>query len=134
MPLPARVLLISPAHLSTISKNAAKSFICHTSKNALPQVLCLPHLRVPGVLHHFLSSWSAFPSLSHLGFNPIVHLPWLPAPAEAASGDSLVSRVTNRHVTSFKFFSADEGFYFPVVSHRRNRLCYTDPGLGKHSA
>lgn len=68
MPLAARVLLISPAHLPTLRKNiakscichtsaksASKSFICHTSKNALPQVLCLPHLRVPpGVPYRFL--------------------------------------------------------------------------------
>jgi hypothetical protein len=28
-------------------KSPAKSFRCHTSKNALPQTLCLPHLRPP---------------------------------------------------------------------------------------
>src|SRR5213082_3476079 len=52
--------LIPSAHHSALCKNAAKScichrsaksacksFSCHTSKNALPQVLCLPHLRHP---------------------------------------------------------------------------------------
>src|SRR5689334_905380 len=31
----------------TSAESAAKSFPCHTSKNPLPQPLCLPHLRHP---------------------------------------------------------------------------------------
>ncbi len=31
----------------TSEKSPANSFICHTSKNGLPQVPCLPHLRYP---------------------------------------------------------------------------------------
>lgn len=150
MPLATRVLTISPAHPSTICKNAAKScichrsakparkpFICHTSKNALPQVLCLPHLRVPpgGAVSATLSSQFGARSRRYQNslstrLSAYVHSSHLP---KARRANSLLSPATSHkpQVTCFKSFSTAEGFYFPVVSHDENRLCYTDLGLGK---
>ena len=36
-----------PCICHTSGKSPSKSIVCHTSKNLLPQVLCLPHLRPP---------------------------------------------------------------------------------------
>ena len=144
MRLAARVSVISSAHSSTLCKNAPKScichrsakspskfFICHTSKNALPQVLCLPHLRVPPG-----GPASPFPLSSQFGTRfcrfQIRVQPDCPSTLAPCSCRSRVGGFFwfHRHqspVTCFKSFSASEGFYFPVVSREENRLCYTDP-------
>ena len=137
--------LVPPAHHSALCKNVAKScichrsaksacesFICHTSKKAFLQALCLPHLRHPprSARSRFLlnlercSRHSQNPRSKHLS----VHLGSLDRP-KAPAGILWFRHFANHRLPamSFKLFSADEGFCFPVVSHEQNRLCYTDP-------
>src|SRR5919108_5986017 len=109
MPLAARVLLIPPGHLSTISKNAAKSCICHTSKNTFPQVFYLPHLRVPPSF----SICNAFSPPS--GF---VRLPSFPGICRSRDGGffftSHESQITTDHQSLPSNFSAPaKAFIFP---------------------
>jgi hypothetical protein len=139
MPFAARALLIYPAHFPTICKKAAKPCICHTSKNALPQVLCLPHLRIPpGVPVPFSSNLERILVAFRTQFLPTspsalgsMHLP-----QRCVQGFVGFHRspATNHESRLFKFFSAYEGFYSPVARHGENRLCYTGLGFGKHSS
>jgi hypothetical protein len=43
-----------PCVCHTSEKSSANSFVCHTSKNRLLQVPCLPHLRYPRCVYLFL--------------------------------------------------------------------------------
>src|SRR6266849_1201764 len=121
-----------PCH--TCRKSPAKSNHCHTSKMPLPQALCLPHIRAPrGLRVLWLTSHRPVrPARNSLRINTCrtVSRQTTLSTFKINTYEKLGGRVP-RHFNISNFSAAPNPSSFQSLLTDQNRLCYTEPVLGK---